>query len=535
MLAVAAPRLADRLFSSAEKFASAFARCRHRAVLIVALSVIVARIALLGVFPVPTPAVHDEFSYLLAADTFLHARLANPPHPVWVYLDTFHVLGHPTYASIYPPAQGGVLALGRLLGNPWIGVLFSMAVMCGAFTWMLQGWFAPKWALLGGVLAIARFGLFSYWVNSYWGGAVAATGAALVMGALPRIIQYQRGGDSVILGIGAAILANSRPLEGFLFCVPVLLALVVWALSRRGPGLRVKFSRVITPVSCVLALMVLFMGYYNWRTTGNALVHPHEVDQRENVNLPVFLWQKLKPPLHYANPQFESFYNVRLRERFPSSWRKWPRAATARCKAWWQFFLGPVLSVPFLTLPWLLQDRRMRLLWVQFGIAVASWLTLVWFEPHYAAPFAASLWILLVQGMRHLRQWHWGTRPVGVALSRAIVLILVANVPLYIVQTVRHRPAEEGWGVARVRIVQQLESTPGRHLVIVRYTTHHVDDDEWVYNAADIDHSKVVWAREIPGLSLQPLLDYFQGRQVWLLEADASPPRLELYGRPASK
>src|ERR1700675_1309112 len=126
------------------------------------------------------------------------------------------------------------LALGKLLGPPWIGVLMSVAAMCMAFTWMLQGWVPPEWALLGGVVVWMRFGVFSYWMNSYWGGAVAATGAALVMGALPRIWAHQRPRDAIMFALGAGVLANSRPVEGLIFCIPVGVALLWRALRQES-------------------------------------------------------------------------------------------------------------------------------------------------------------------------------------------------------------------------------------------------------------------------------------------------------------
>jgi hypothetical protein len=68
----------------------------------------------------------------------------------------------------------------------------------------------------------------------------------------------------------------------------------------------------------------------------------------------------------------------------------------------------------------------------------------------------------------------------------------------------------------------------GEHLVLVRYAPVSTGG-EWVYNDADINHAKVVWAREIPGLNMRALLDYFRGRRVWLAQPDLSPPTLTPY------
>jgi hypothetical protein len=172
------------------------------------------RAAILPIEPIPQPFMTDEFSYLLMADTFSHGRLTNPTHAMWTHFETFHVNQNPTYCSMYYPIQGAFLALGKVLfGNAFWGVWLSCGLMCACFCWALQGWMPASWAFLGGCLAVVRLASFSYWANSYWGGSAAAIGGALLLGAIPRIARRPCIRYAVILGVGLAILGNSRPYE----------------------------------------------------------------------------------------------------------------------------------------------------------------------------------------------------------------------------------------------------------------------------------------------------------------------------------
>jgi hypothetical protein len=129
--------------------------------------------------------------------------------------------------------------------------------------------------------------------------------------------------------------------------------------------------------------------------------------------------------------------------------------------------------------------------------------------------------------MRQFRLWRWSGQPVGRWLLRAILVLYFAGFAARCVGLSRYDPKE---GIhERGRILEALERGGGRHLVIVRYSPQHDVHEEWVYNGADIDGSKVVWARELNKSQNRKLLDYFPDWRVWLLEADAQPPRLVAY------
>lgn len=522
----AASFFGDRWLTRLERAAGRFSRKKTLAIIGLGLTAVLVRLALLPVLPVPIPTIHDEFSYLLAADTFAHGRLTNPPHPMWIFFDTFHVLQHPTYASKYPPGPGAAMALGERLGNPWIGVLLSMAGMVMATTWMLQGWVPPPWALLGGVLVLLRIGLFNRWFDNYYNTSLAVIGAALVLGAFPRILHSRRPFDGLVFGTGAVVLACTRTFEGFVFCVPIVIAFAV--LSRRRPNRNLRPLLVpAVPALLVLAAGLAFLAYYNERVTGNALEFPWALYQRNYFNYSAFFWQKPGPPLNYLNPQFEEFFNHY--QRGPNSKVSWKRRVWAIFWIWWYEYPGPLLTIPMIMVPRLWRDRRMQLPWVVCGICALGLLSVVWFQPSYAAPLAAAFFILVVQGMRHLRQAKLRGRPVGVLLTRMVVVLAVAWAMVQTVHAALYPPLS--WGADRAAVATTLAGTPGQHLVLVRYLPSHNPHHEWVFNAADIDRARIVWARDIPGVDLNPLLAYFKGRDVWVVDADLSPPRLEPYGK----
>jgi hypothetical protein len=531
------PLVGDRWFTPIENFFSALAAKRSASIVILFLATIAIRLIILPVIPYPRPVVHDEYSYLLQADMFVHGRLAFPTHPMWRYFETFHVNFHPTYSSIFSPAQGATLALGQLLGNPWIGVLLTTSGMVAAILWMLQGWFPPRWALLGAIFVLVRLSIFSYWMNSYWGGSVAALGAALVLGALPRLMRVPRAYHAFLLGIGVMILANSRPLEGFIFCVPVVFVLFFWLFRLRRQNRPIPIRRVLLPIFGCVSANLIFTFYYNWRVTGDPLIIPRAIYYQQYFSVSPFLWGKILPPLHYANPQFEAFFNGWLRTQFDGTLSGLKKIELERIEAFWTYFLGAPLATSFLSFPWLIRDRRIRFVLWQFLFCALGLLTVRWFLPHYAAPAACALLVILVQAFRHLRRWKWGGHPIGIGWTRAIVSLVLAMVPICIPEHICNPNAETclsfPYDWQRAGIISKLRQVPGDHLVIVRYSPGHDVHRDWVYNSADIDHSRVVWAREIPGTDISPLLTYFSNRKVWLAEPDASPPSIYPYPTPS--
>lgn len=558
----------EEFFARAENFLSKLARRKVVTPLVLITLVILVRLAFLPVLPVPHPNGPDEFSHLLLADTLAHGRLTNAPHSMWRSFETIHEIQQPTYNSMYFPGPALLLWIGQVLtGVPWAGVLCGTAALCGVVYWALLAWFPSRWALLGGSLAAAHIGLLSYWMNSYWGGTFAALGSTLLLGSFARLEKarsygFRAAGWAVLMALGIGMLANSRPYEGLAFCIPVAVRLCGWLFEKRGLPFAPKIWCVIAPMAACLVLIGVCMGIYFQAVTGSPTRLPYVVNQQQ-YGWPMTLpWQDVNWVQH-DRPEFAEYYLYELTEHIRTDTFSQLLAWNfTRLQADWRFFVGPALMIPCLFFRRICLSRRLRLPLTCAGVVlVASYMTPHF--PHYIAPILLPVVAVWVQGFRYLRQAkRENPRPVaqaaapvertsrsvfaapatvghlGVRLSRAIPVVLVAVITLRLSAGVLHLPDQKITGymswcctshghVDQQAVVRMLPS--GRHLLLVRYRADHLCVEQWVYNGADIDGSPVVWARELGGEQDRKLVDYFKDRQVWIVEADAIPPRVTPY------
>jgi hypothetical protein len=532
----------DSAFERVEAAGAKLASGGVRAVLIAGAGVVVLRLCLLPVLPVPRPFLADEFSHLFLADTLLHGRLANPTHPMWKSFETFHIIQQPTYSSMYFPGAAIWLAAGKLLfGHPWAGVLLSMGALCGAICWALQGWMPARWAFLGAVLAALRFGLVSYWINSYWGGAVTALGGVLVLGAVPRLEKEVRPRTSLILAVGLLLMASTRPFEGMILSIPLAVRLVFWIFGHQGPPLKAVVLKLVIPVAACLAIGGLALGYYFKQVTGSPTLLPYAVNQKA-YGWPMTLpWMEVQH--HFpAIPDLRDYYIYELRQRIYHTVPELLAAAIAiKAQYTWRFYLGPVLTIPLFSIRKWIRNRRIRTLLVTGGFMLAI-TTAVPNFPHYLSPMTLVFVAAAVMGIRHFRHYYVRGVPVGRRFTQLVPIVLVFCIAVRIIAGTFQLPVQfltEGYsltswccsdrtGVDQDRVEAQLPAA-GKQLILVRYRPRHLFIDQWIYNEADIDASRVVWAREFRNEQDSRLIQYFHDRKVWLFEPDLSPPRLTPY------
>ena len=550
-LAYALPRVGSGFYSRIERAFKPLAAKKGLSVAVCGLLVILLRVAILPIFPIPRPFVTDDFSFLFAAQTFASGRLANPTPAIWRSFETIHITMKPTYMSMYFPGQGLLLAAGKvLLGNPWFGVLAASALMCAAICWMLQAWLPPNWALLGGLIAVVRLGVFTCWTNTYHAaGSLAALGGALVIGAAPRLTKTARFRYGLPMGIGIAILILTRPFEGMLLCLPVVVLLVRWLMKGRNlPPWPVLLRRAALPVA-VFAGTVVWLGYYDLKAFGNPLTLPYTVDRNTYAVAPYYIWQHPRPTPVYSNSVMQRFYTHDEYEFYAKMRTPGGFAAMTLLKVYltFLFYAGFTLLLPLIMLRRVFLDKRLRFLVLCCLVLLAGMSIEIYLLPHYVAPFAAVFYAIGLQCMRHLRRVKSNGQPVGVALVRTMVLLIVVLAGLRVFSDRLHlgvpKEPTSGWnstwfgpdhyGDERASVLAELERQPGPQLAIVRYGPGHDNLNEWVYNSPDIDASKVVWARELDEADNRRLIDYYRNRTVWLVEPDANPVKVVPY--PAGK
>jgi hypothetical protein len=544
-------RPGSSIFSRIERPFVRLARRQGLAVAAVGLATLLLRLAILPLSPIPLPFVPDDFSFLLAADTFAHGRLTNPTPVMWTHFETIHISMQPTYMSMYFPGQGLIMAAGKVFfGHPWFGILIASSLMCAGICWMLQAWLPPTWALLGGIIAMLRLGLFSYWVNTYTGGGpIAALGGALVLGALPRLMKTARIRYGVLMAIGMILLVLTRPYEGLLLCLPVAVALGRWIFTGKNrPSRAALMCRAALPLALLIAAMA-WLGYYDYRAFGNPLTLPYTLNRATYAIAPYWIWQSRRPDPGYRHEAIRHFYEDVETTTFEKLQTPPGFAIATFIKVFtvFLFFAGFALLPPLIMIRRVFLDRRIRFLILCVAVLVAGMVIEIFLVPHYLAPFTAVFYAIGLQAMRHLHLWSPEGRPVGAMLVRLTVIlcIVLAGMRLFTgplhIKIAEWPPGQwaglwygpEHFGTERARIEAALEHLPGKQLVILRWSPHRNSLDQWVYNEADIDASKVVWAREMSDSDNLELIHYYADRTPWLVDMGTQPATVSPFPLPA--
>ncbi len=494
------------------------ARKKTLAILLAGLLPLVVRVLLLPILPVPRPAVQDEFSYLLASDTFASGRVANPTPAFAEHFETPQELMRPVYASKYPPLSGLVMAAGqKLTGQPWVGVWLSMGVLCATVCWVLQGWLPAAWAFAGTMIAVLHIGIVSYWTESYWGGTLAAIGGAVLIGAMPRLIHRPRISSALAFASGLGVLANTRPFEGLVFAV----VCSGWLVSKWSRA-RVNAVRLLLPMALLLIPVAAGMAYYNFRLTGHVAELPYVLHDNQYALLEPLLWQThVRSTPAYSSVALRDFW-LRDRDEKLKAHRQILAAHAWDLFLLVRFFWGwPLAGCMLLVARPLWRDPVAR---TALGLGLAAYLgpaldTRLW--PHYAAAETVLAYIVAACGLRALKNAWPGVEGRYLMWSALVVFALPTLLGLVTPANRFLIGSEEFLTNAKhATIEEQLRKQPGEHLVLVSYGPRHQIYEELVYNHADIDGSQVVWARSLGEEKDAELIRHYPRRDVWALYED---------------
>ena len=400
---------------------------------------------------------------------------------------------------------------------------------------MLRGWVSPVWALLGGLFTVAEFGPLCQWMNSYWGGgSLAAAAGCLVFGALPRIRLYNRPRDGFLLGLGFAIHMLTRQFETVFLFLAILLFF--------APKLKGVLRVAAYAAPAVLAALLITL-LHNHAVTKQWLTLPEQLHRYQH-GIPISLTIEPLPVPHVPltpeqamdlkaeslqhGPGTDTLTNFLLRLEY-------------RVRYYRFFFLPPLYLALFAFL-FTLKEARSR--WIAAALLLFALGTNLfpYLLVHYLAAVAGLFVLVAIVGLQKINGLTIRGEAVGPQIALALIVLtlgefigwyglhLFESPALYPIlryetwDSINHENPQK-----RIAVREQLAEMQGPLLVFVRYSSHHIYQEEWVWNAADIDHARIVFARDLGPEEDRKLIAYYPKRRILLLEPDFDEPQITQY------
>jgi len=328
------------------------------------------------------------------------------------------------------------------------------------------------------------------------------------------------------LGLGLAVLVNSRPLEGILMAIPVGCLVLPWKIKWERTRNFHFVKKVILPFVLILSIIVIGVGSYNKAITGKASRFPYVLCLKNQMTIPLFIWEPLRPGASLRFPA-TSYFMRDDSARYYLEKRTWKGFFTDEFKdirRIFIFYFGYVLAAPVLFfLPGFLRNKQRAfksfLVVLILACTCAAMPSMaLW---HYFSPVTDLVVLLVVWGLRTLACFlkHKAIKLVYVLIAIQVMSNMVIFVKSDRVESYGTPAQGQGFALeqyTRQQLINVLMQKGGKHLVIV-------DRDpgllcEWVYNGADIDKQPIVWARSINHEEDAQVVAYFKDRRVWRIK-----------------
>jgi hypothetical protein len=463
------------------------------------------------------PLWHDEHSYLTQAHMFARGRLWMPPHELAEFFDSFYILHHPVYASMYFPGTALLYVPTVWLGLPsWVMPVLAAGSVVGlvyrVVTELVDGVSGILAALL--LVCIQSFRLMSLLFMSQ---VPLMLFGLLMVWAYLRWRARRRPGWILAIGLFAGWAALTRPVDAICFALPVGLAVLADVFRVDTGQKRVSPLWATALLLAGAAPLLVLQALINRGATGNWTTTPWTLYvQRDfpQTQMGFRAFDASRRPIS-TSPHKQHFYDRHVLDlvhghNAANLHRVWLRHRLPTTLSGALPHPGLVVVLPAGVLACV--SRRRWVLAAALPVFVSLYIPSIFFTAYYPVVIAPAAALLVVLGVHVLAdalpRWRGGVR---LLLVLSIAGIALSKLP-EAERGARDHPFEPRLTRALERALAEQVQAPA--IILIRYSPDRDLNEQSVANfhSAWPDDAAIIRAHDLREKN-QVLFRYYAARQ----------------------